>query len=44
MKLVALVSGGKDSIFSVIKAMSLGHEILALLTMYTFTERDSYSF
>ncbi len=44
MKLVALVSGGKDSTFSVIKALNLGHEIKAILTMYTYDEKDSYTF
>lgn len=30
MKLVALISGGKDSIFNMLQCIAAGHEIVAL--------------
>ncbi|KAJ5067529.1 duf71 -containing protein [Anaeramoeba ignava] len=48
MKLCALISGGKDSFFSALKCVELGHEIVALVNLYPPNEKtqemDSYSF
>ena len=43
MELVALVSGGKDSIFALYKAQKLGHNIKVLATMIP-KRSDSYMF
>jgi diphthine-ammonia ligase len=34
MKIAALISGGKDSIFSIMHCKCLGHEIVALGNLY----------
>lgn len=34
MKFVALVSGGKDSCFNILKCQTLGHELVALANLY----------
>jgi diphthamide synthase (EF-2-diphthine--ammonia ligase) len=34
MKFVALISGGKDSIFNIIKCIENGHELIALINLY----------
>ncbi|KAF0700610.1 Aste57867_8877 [Aphanomyces stellatus] len=47
MKVVALVSGGKDSIFSMMKCVSYGHSIVCLATLQPPTvnaEVDSFMF
>ena len=40
MKVVSLWSGGKDSCFACYKAMSLGHEVVALIN---FTQTGSHT-
>lgn len=46
MKLVALISGGKDSCFNMMQCIAAGHEIVALanITPQAKTEIDSYMF
>jgi diphthine-ammonia ligase len=44
MKLVALLSGGKDSFYAMSKAMSLGHDIVAVASLYSWEEKDSHMF
>ncbi|ETV91095.1 hypothetical protein, variant [Aphanomyces invadans] len=47
MKVVALVSGGKDSIYSMMKCVSYGHEIVCLATLqppHANEEVDSFMF
>ena len=47
MKVLALVSGGKDSTFSMIKCHQYGHEIVALANLYkiaTKGQEDADSF
>lgn len=51
MKVVALVSGGKDSTFNMMECVRHGHEIVALANLYPATngsaaadELDSYMF
>ena len=34
MKILALISGGKDSIFNIYKCLQSGHEIVALGNLY----------
>lgn len=34
MKFVALISGGKDSIFNIIKCIENGHELVLLINLY----------
>ena len=34
MKFVALLSGGKDSCFNIIKCVEYGHELVALANLY----------
>jgi diphthine-ammonia ligase len=34
MKVLALISGGKDSIFNIHKCIEAGHEIVALANLY----------
>lgn len=34
MKFVALISGGKDSVFNIIKCLQNGHELVALINLY----------
>lgn len=40
MKVVALISGGKDSCFNIMYSMANGHEIVALANLYTSEERN----
>ncbi|KAL8159664.1 hypothetical protein V2J09_001201 [Rumex salicifolius] len=48
MKVVALVSGGKDSCFAMMKAIEYGHEIVALANLLpaddAVDELDSYMY
>lgn len=34
-KIVALISGGKDSIFNILKCIQNGHELVALANLYS---------
>jgi diphthine-ammonia ligase len=34
MKFVALISGGKDSIFNILKCIEEGHELVALVNLH----------
>lgn len=50
MKVLALISGGKDSIFNICKCLDQGHEIIALGNLYNQQnetegeELDSYMY
>jgi diphthine-ammonia ligase len=49
MRFIALVSGGKDSIYSVMRCMQLGHECCCLANLHPpptadCDERDSFTF
>lgn len=46
MKVVALISGGKDSCYSMLKCVEQNHEIVALANLYPTSgkEEDSYMF
>lgn len=46
MKVVGLISGGKDSCFNLMQCVAAGHEIVALanLVPYNLTEIDSYMY
>ncbi|KAI8907312.1 hypothetical protein EDD86DRAFT_184112, partial [Gorgonomyces haynaldii] len=45
MKFVALISGGKDSIFSIMHSVALGHELVGLVNLRPkVDEDDSYMF
>ena len=47
MKVVGLISGGKDSVFNLVECVSHGHEIVALATLLSQesgTEMDSYMY
>lgn len=46
MKIVGLISGGKDSIFNLVKCVQQGHEIVALANLYPeeTDELDSYMY
>ena len=44
MKFIALVSGGKDSIFNIIECMSYGHELVCIGNLYHSGEIDSYMY
>ncbi|CAK4081197.1 unnamed protein product [Aphanomyces euteiches] len=47
MKVVALVSGGKDSVYSMMKCVEYGHEIVCLATLQppkSNSEVDSFMF
>lgn len=46
MKVVALISGGKDSCFNMMQCISAGHEVVALANLEpsTHTEIDSYMY
>lgn len=46
MKIVGLISGGKDSIFNLVKCVQLGYEIVALANLYPVDtdELDSYMY
>ena len=34
MKFIALISGGKDSIFNIMKCMEAGHELVCLANLF----------
>jgi diphthine-ammonia ligase len=34
MKFIALISGGKDSIFNILKCIEKGHELVAVANLY----------
>jgi diphthine-ammonia ligase len=34
LKVIALISGGKDSLFSILHCLALGHEVIALANLY----------
>lgn len=34
MKFIALISGGKDSIFNILKCIEKGHELVALVNLH----------
>ena len=40
MKVFALISGGKDSIFNIHKCLEKGHEIVALGNLYNYDEQS----
>jgi diphthamide synthase (EF-2-diphthine--ammonia ligase) len=40
MKFVALLSGGKDSVFSIEKCFEHGHELLCVANLYPPTDPD----
>lgn len=46
MKVVALISGGKDSCFNIMQCIAAGHEVVALANLqpYTHNEIDSYMY
>ncbi|XP_063978343.1 uncharacterized protein LOC135163095 [Diachasmimorpha longicaudata] len=46
MRVVALVSGGKDSIFNLIQCVAAGHDVVALANLYPIgkDELDSYMY
>lgn len=44
MRFVGLLSGGKDSYYSLIKAIRQGHELVCLATLYSYEELDSSMF
>ncbi|KAK4886058.1 hypothetical protein RN001_002329 [Aquatica leii] len=46
MKVVALISGGKDSCYNVMQCIAAGHEVVALANLkpYNETEIDSYMY
>lgn len=46
MKFVGLISGGKDSIFNIIKCVEAGHELVALANLYPVDsdELNSYMY
>ncbi len=46
MKIVGLISGGKDSIFNLIKCIEEGHELVALANLYPVDtdELDSFMY
>ncbi|EGR29231.1 mj0570-related domain protein [Ichthyophthirius multifiliis] len=47
MKFIALISGGKDSIFNIYKAIQQGHELVAVANLYPAQiamEQDSYMY
>eukprot|EP00656_Telonema_subtile_P006977 TRINITY_DN13253_c0_g1_i1.p1 TRINITY_DN13253_c0_g1~~TRINITY_DN13253_c0_g1_i1.p1 ORF type:complete len:639 (-),score=122.26 TRINITY_DN13253_c0_g1_i1:171-2087(-) len=41
MKVVCLVSGGKDSFFSMLECVRLGHEIVAIANLHPLEQHDS---
>jgi diphthine-ammonia ligase len=46
MKFVGLISGGKDSIFNIMKMVEAGHELVALANLYPVDsdELNSYMY
>lgn len=44
MKFVGLLSGGKDSMFAVGKAISMGHQLVCAANLYSDEEADSFMF
>lgn len=46
MKFVGLISGGKDSVFNIMKMVEQGHELVALANLYPAEDKelDSYMY
>ncbi|KAI5189330.1 diphthine-ammonia ligase [Nematocida sp. AWRm77] len=44
MQFIALVSGGKDSIYNIAKCLESGHTLVAVLNLKTPGEKDSYMY
>ncbi|OAG29536.1 diphthine-ammonia ligase [Nematocida displodere] len=44
MRFIALLSGGKDSIYNTMKALEENHQLVAVLNMKTPEEKDSYMY
>jgi diphthine-ammonia ligase len=47
MKFIALISGGKDSVFNIVKCVENGHELVAVLNLYNKDdgqEKDSFMY
>jgi diphthine-ammonia ligase len=44
MKFVGLLSGGKDSMYAVSKAIGMGHECVCVASLFSATEKDSFMF
>lgn len=44
MKFIGLLSGGKDSLFAVGKAMSMGHKLICTANLFSEEEADSFMF
>ena len=44
MKFVGLISGGKDSLFAIGKAISMSHTLICTANLYSSTEKDSFMF
>lgn len=44
MKFVGLISGGKDSIFNLVKCVAHGHELICLANLHPATQGETDSF
>lgn len=44
MKVLALISGGKDSIYNICRCLDQGHEIVALGNLYNAGKEDLRQF
>ena len=44
MRIIGLLSGGKDSLFAVGKALEQGHELVCVANLYAKAEADSFMF
>lgn len=47
LKVIALISGGKDSIYNIIQCIKHGHEVVAVANLYASDqgkEQDSYMY
>lgn len=44
MKFVGLISGGKDSVFAIGKALTMGHKLVCTANLFYNTEADSFMF
>ena len=44
MKFIALVSGGKDSVYNIIECVSFGHELICIGNLYQKGEIDSFMY
>ncbi|KZF26700.1 adenine nucleotide alpha hydrolases-like protein [Xylona heveae TC161] len=42
LKVIALISGGKDSLFSILHCLANGHEVVALANLYPAAKPDSH--